>query len=196
MKNYFLVFTLSLFILSCDKAKEEKTQGKKDSEKEYVYSENIQDTFFGVKFGESREEVIKAFEKEGLYLVERKSNKDNLWFYRSGGNIRFGGYNWDHVGAYLSNGKFYSIVFQYTPEYKETALNRFESVLSDLSEKYKMNEKPIEDTDTYKYYTADSKDGKIIIVSCYKGESSGGEIRYYVSLVYLDAALYKPNDEL
>ena len=196
MKKLFLLFTLSLFILSCDKAKEEKTQEKKDSEKEYVYSQNIQDTFFGVKFGASREEVIKAFKKEGLYLDNRESNKDLLWFEPYKGDIYFGGYKWKYVCACFSNGKFYYIYFQHTPEYKETALSQFESVLSALSSRYKMNENPITDTNTYKLYTAQSKDRKGMAVKCFKAESNGGQMRYYVNLEYVDAALYKPNDEL
>lgn len=196
MKKLFLLLTLSLFTLSFVNAQEEKTQEKKDFKKEFVYSENIQDTFFGVKFGASREEVIKAFEKEGLYLYNRSSNRDDLLFRRFGGNIPFGGFNWDFVFAGFSNGKFVGIQFQYTPEYKETALSQFESVLSALSEKYKMNERPIEDTNTYKYYLAVSEDEYVVAITCYKGESSGGEIRYYVNLEYLDAALYRPNDEL
>lgn len=196
MKKLFLLLTLSLFILSCDKSKEEKTQEKKGSKKEFVYSENIQDTFFGVKFGASKEEVIKAFKKEGLYLDNRYSNKDLLWFAPYRGDISFGGFNWDYVYAYLSNGKFYFIKFQYTPEYKETALSQFKSVFSALSSRYKMNENPITDTNTYKLYTAVSKDGKAMDVQCHKGESDGGQMRYYVDLRYIDWTLNKPNDEL
>jgi hypothetical protein len=189
MKKLFLLFTLSLFTLSFVNAQEEK-------EEEIVYSENIQDSFFGVKFGASREEVIKAFKKEGLYLNKHISNKDGLWFYRSEGNIRFGGFNWNCVFAGFSNGKFYGIQFQYTPEYKETALNRFESVLSALSSRYKMNEMPIKDTNTYKYYLAVSEDENAVAIKCDKGESNGGEMRYYVHLEYVDWTLDKPNDEL
>ena len=196
MKKLFLLFTLSLFTLSFVNAQEEKTQGKKDSEKEYVYSQNIQDSFFGVKFGASKEEVIKAFEEEGLYLNKHISNKDAFWFEPYRGYISFGGFSWDYVCAHFSNGKFYFIQFQYTPEYKETALSRFEPVLSALSSKYKMNEKPIEDTNMYKLYTAKSKDGKAMAVQCFKGESSGGEMRYYVNLEYIDLTLDKSNDEL
>ena len=189
MKKLFLLLTLSLFTLSFVNAQEEK-------EEEIVYSENIQDTFFGVKFGASKEEVIKAFEEEGLYLNKHISNKDAFWFEPYRGYISFGGFSWDYVCAHFSNGKFYFIQFQYTPEYKETALSRFEPVLSALSSKYKMNEKPIEDTNMYKLYTAKSKDGKAMAVKCSKGESDGGQMRYYVNLEYIDLTLDKSNDEL
>ena len=89
MKKLFLLLTLSLFTLSFVNAQEEKTQEKKDSEKEFVYSQNIQDTFFGVKFGASREEVIKAFEEERLYLENRYSNKDGLFFVSSRKSFSF-----------------------------------------------------------------------------------------------------------
>ncbi len=217
MKKLFLLLTLSLFILSCDKAKEEKTQEKKNSEKEIVYSENIQDTFFGVKFGASREEVIKAFEKEGFKLDNQYSTNNRLCFetYESsyipiflrhsvdttykrlaGEYFSFGGMDWHFVNAYLSNGKFYAIQFGYSPESKETALSQFESVLSALSSKYKMNEEAIEDTNTYKNYRAESKDGKFVRVLCDKSESFAEIKRYYVELIYEDATLDKPSDEL
>ena len=141
-------------------------------------------------------EVIKAFEQEGLYLNKHISNKDAFWFEPYRGYISFGGFSWDYVCAHFSNGKFYFIQFQYTPEYKETALSRFEPVLSALSSKYKMNEKPIEDTNMYKLYTAKSKDGKAMAVKCSKGESDGGQMRYYVNLEYIDLTLDKSNDEL
>jgi hypothetical protein len=196
MKKLFLLLTLSLFTLSFVNAQEEKTQGKKDSEKEYVYSQNIQDTFFGVKFGASREEVIKAFEKEGLYLENRYSNKDGLFFVSSRKSFSFGGLNWGSVRVALSNGKFYAIQFAYSPENKETALNQFGNVFSALSSKYKMNEEPIKDANTYKDYYLMSEDGKYLSVSCKKDESNAGKMRYYVLLEYGDGTFYKPSDEL
>ena len=189
MKKLFLLFTLSLFILSCDKAKEEKTQEKKDSEKEIVYSENIQDTFFGVKFGASREEVIKAFEKEGLYLDERESNRDRLWFFPLGKTFSFGGEEWHRTIAALSNGKFFCIIFARFDEDKESLLRQFESVLSTLSTKYKMNES--EDPSCSKCYTAESKDGKRIEVLYCDSISTKS-----IMLFYSDDTLNKSSDEL
>lgn len=47
---------------------------------EIVYSENIQNTFFGVKFGSSKEDVINAFEKKELYINKTSSSIENLNF--------------------------------------------------------------------------------------------------------------------
>ena len=168
----------------------------------FVYSENIQNTFFGVKFGSSKEEVIKAFEKEGLYFVEEFSTRDELTFISSAilngeieAKVSFGGMFWNGVIANFSNGKFYKIDFQHNPEYKEMALKRLESVISTLSKRYKMKELSITTTDIYKWYSAESKDGKVVTVQCCKSERSGGEIMYYVNLEYLDLTLFNPNDD-
>lgn len=168
----------------------------------FVYSENIKNTFFGVKFGSSKEEVIKAFEKKGLYFVEEFSTRDELTFISSAilngeieAKVSFGGMFWNGVIANFSNGKFYKIDFQYNPEYKEMALKRFKSVISTLSKRYKMKELSITTTDIYKWYSAESKDGKVVNVHCIKSESSGGEIMYYVNLEYLDLTLFNPNDD-
>ena len=189
MKKLFLLLTLSLFTLSFVNAQEEKKE-------EIVYSENIQDSFFRVKFGASREEVIKAFEKEGLILNRQYSTKSEVSFVPYGDYFSFGGMDWNFVNVLFSNDKFYGIYFGYTPENKKTALDYFETVLSALSSKYKMNAKSIEDENIYKTYVATDRDKKFVAVQCAKDESHDGEMRYYVGLIYGDDTLDKPSDEL
>ena len=184
MKKLFLLLTLSLCMLSCGKAKEEKTQEKKEPKKEIALNDDIQDTFYGVKFGASREEVINAFEKQGLYLNKSVSTNDFLQFGPHGKYFGFGGTSWQFVNVYLSNGKFYCIFFGYTPENKETALEEYEGVLEQVSSKYNVAECPIEDENLYKKSVGRTKDGRYITVDCFKSESIGGRMRYYVTLMY------------
>ena len=183
MKKLFLLFTLSLFTLSFVNAQEE-----------IVFSENIQDTFFGVKFGASREEVIRAFEKEGLYLDNMHSTNAKLFFKPLAKYFSFGGMSWDFIQVHLSNGKFYLI--QFAHENNETVLNELELLLSSLASKYKMNDtKSIEDKTYYKKSFAISDDN-FVQVSC-KRVSTDSEIKYRIYLLYMNDKLKnKPSDEL
>lgn len=188
MKKLFLLLTLSLITMSFVYAQEEK---------ELEFSQKIQDTFFGVKFGASSSDVIVAFENEELYFLEEFSSKDRLFFTSKSPyvDLTFGRMTWDYVEVHLSNDTFYRIIFFYAPEHKETALNQFESRLSKLSSKYKMLEMPIEDKNTYKEYAALDKEDKIVGIRCYKSESISGKINYYVNLDYVDIKLDKSNDD-
>ena len=189
MKKLFLLLTLSLITMSFVYAQEEK---------ESKFSQKIQDTFFGVKFGTSSSDVIVAFENEELYFVEDFSSKDRLVFTSSKNpdvGLTFGRMTWHYVEVYLSNDTFYRIKFSYSPEHKETALKQFESMLSKLSSKYKMHEMPIEDKNTYKDYAAIDKEDKIVGISYSKNEGISGKFNYYVELEYVDIKLDKSNDD-
>ena len=182
MKKLFLLFTLSLCMLSCGK--------------EIAYNDTIQDTFYGVKFGASREEVIKAFPKQGLYLDKSVSTNEYLRFAPYGSYFSFGGMSWQYVDVRLSNGKFWNIRFNLTPENKESALERYEGVLEQVSSKYNVAERPIEDENVYKKSAGCTKDGKYVTIVSRKGESVGGEMRYYLTLSYKDEKIKGVSNEL
>lgn len=181
MKKIFVLgFVLALFV-SCGNKKE-------------TYSDNIQDTFFGVKFGASKEEVKAAFAKQGYRNVS-KETRDFMSFYEDD-RISFGGFLWSCANAYFHNGQLYNISFYNATEFKEMALEDFENVLPALSKKYNMIEQPIEDENLYKHYEAITKDGKEVDLCCYRGESLSGEMFYYTGIYYTDYKYYKTNDEL
>ncbi|MBQ1190847.1 MAG: hypothetical protein IIX43_01010 [Bacteroidales bacterium] len=196
MKKLFLLLTLSLCMLFCDKVKGEKTQEKKEPKKEVALNDDIQDTFFGVKFGASKEEVIKAFEKQGLHLDERVSTNEYLSFGTYEKYFSFGGMAWQFVNVGLSNGKFWFIRFNLTPENKETALELYEGVLEQVASKYNVAELPIENENVYKKSAGCTKDGKYVTIVSRKGESVGGEMRYYLTLSYKDEKIKGVSNEL
>ena len=196
MKKLFLLLTLSLCMLSCDKVKVEKTQEKKEPKKEVALNDDIQDTFFGVKFGASREEGIEAFEKQGLHLDKSNSKNEFLAFHPYGRYFSFGRMAWEFVNVRLSNGKFWNIGFIFTPGNKETALERYEGVLEQVSSKYNVAERPIEDENLYKQSAGRTKDGRYIVVDCFKTESVDGEMRYYVTLTYGNEKFQGVSNEL
>ena len=182
MKKLFLLLTLSLFMVSCGE--------------EIAYNDTVQDTFYGVKFGASKEEVIKAFEEQGFYLDKRLSTNDFLSFYPYGRYFSFGGMGWQFVNVHLSNDKFCAIDFSFTPESKETALEDYDGVLEQISSKYNIAERPIEDENIYKKSGGCTKDGKYIVVVCYKEESVNGVMRNYVTLEYGNEKFQEVSDEL
>jgi hypothetical protein len=182
MKKLFLLLTLSLFMVSCGE--------------EIAYNDTVQDTFYGVKFGAGKEEVIKAFERQGFYLDKRLSTNDFLSFYPYGMYFSFGGMGWQFVNVHLSNGKFSCIQFLYTPNSKETALENYDGVLEQISSKYNIVKRPIEDKNDYKKHGGCTKDGKYVVVVCSKEESNNGMMRYYVILEYGNEKFQEISDEL
>ena len=183
MKKIFVLgFVLALFA-SCGN----------NNEKKETYSDNIQDTFFGVKFGASKEEVKAAFAKQG-YRNASKETRDFISFWEDD-MISFGGFLWSCANVHFHNGQFYCISFYSGTEFKEMALEKFEDVLPALSKKYNMIEQPIEDENIYKNYEAITKDGEEVTLYCYRSESFSGEMLYYTGIQYIDYK-YKTNDEL
>ena len=184
MKKILLLGLFVALLSSCGKTNDKKEE----------FSDNIQDTFYGVKFGASKEEVKAAFAKQGCRNVSHES-RDFMSFYEED-MISFGGFNWKCVNVHLSNGKFHCIQFYDGTEFKEMALERFEQILPALSKKYNMIEQPIEDENTYKHYMAKSKDeNRKVSLYCYRGESLGGKMLYYTGIMYNDYS-YETNDEL
>ena len=181
MKKLFLLLTLSIFVLSCDKSSEN------------IYSKNIQDTFFGVKFGANKDIVIEVFEKEGILLEhgEYSTNIQTLRFTPKGEYISFCGMNWDYISCrFSSDDKFFGIQFVNTSKNIETALKKFDSVFLELSSRHKMFAHPIEDENIYKHYGAVSKDKKRVQVVCQKVESFLTTF-YNVNLTYGDISKAK-----
>lgn len=171
----------------------EVNEGEK---KPISYNKEIQDTFLGVKFGISKQEVINIFEKKGFFLSNSISDDDGLCFIPADGVFSFGGFDWQSLCVFLSDNKFYAIQFGYCFENKEMALSRFDTILSKLSSKYKMNEIPSGNINTYKHYCAYSVEGNSVSVGCSKNFNTNGETKFYVVLIYTDDQSNKINDEL
>ena len=133
MKKIFVLgFVLALFV-SCGN----------NNEKKETYAGDIQDTFFSVKFGASKEEVKANFLNKGFKIVNDGvvDGVDNL-FMEHDENIHFGGYTWEGVTVSFINNRFNGIVFLMTldrnPKLKTVEARIFQDILSDLSKKYNM----------------------------------------------------------
>ena len=169
---------------------------------EKVYNDKIQNVFFDVPLGASKEEVVEGFAKHGFYensystdsrlSFEKKTSKHAL----PSEFFSFGGMNWKFLNVYLSNNHFQSIEFTNPFKSKKSALEHYEDVLSPVSLKYNLYEKPSSDTSLYKRYCGETKDKQWIIVTCYSYESVTYDRWYGVSLVYGDDKYTNISDEL
>lgn len=153
---------------------------------EIVYSENIQNTFFGVKFGSSKEDVINAFEKKELYINKTSSSIENLNFLPKNQYCTFGKKDWDVVSAIFSNNKFHQIIFMRFFSNKEIAIKYFATVFADLSSIYNMNNMPAEHSNIYVNYTATTNDRKGVGLYLSEEQNSNKETWFYISLFYYD----------
>lgn len=178
------------------------TEEGKETPQEIVYNDKIQNVFFGVSLGASKKEVVDGFLKQGFYensystdsrlVFEKKSSRYAIpaEFYS------FGGMNWKFLNVYLSNDHFQSIEFANPHKTKTSALESFNQVLSAVSAKYNLYEKPSSDTSLYKRYIGETVDKQWVMVSCYSYESVSYERWYGVALVYGDNKFVDVSDEL
>ncbi|MEE0900790.1 MAG: hypothetical protein UIM25_07820 [Bacteroidales bacterium] len=155
LRNILIIIVACLCLVSCGEYKDTK-------QKKVVYSNNIQDTFFGVKFGESQIDVIKAFKKYNLYSHDNVTDsvlcflpKDRSKFFD------FGGFNWKFVLVHFSSDKFYKISFFYSAN-SASAMKRLSELYKEVSQKYNMIDETTED---FMRYVALSEDGKKMEIS-------------------------------
>ena len=205
MKVTAILFAATCLLFSCGN----KNNGGDDNndEKDIVYNERIQNTFFGVSFGASKDTLIEKF-KEHNFFTDEYSTDDRLSFNKmsepSSWGLRseeeffsFGGMNWGLLYVSFSNNKFYRIKFMNAHKIKQEALDDFDGVLNEVSKKYHLYDDPIlNDTTSYKHYVGKTKNKQKITVSCYSYESVGHERWIGVSLSYTDLNFKTVSDEL
>ena len=178
-------------------------EDKATQEKDIVYNEKIQNTFYGVTFGSSRDEVVTGFAKQGFYENHNSTN-DRLSFEKKEGGrhgiamnaFSFGGMNWTQLHVYLSNNQFYAIEFTSAYKTKESAMESFDKVLSTVSAKYHMFESPIDDTTSYKIYIGKTNNNQWVEIHCYSYESVSHKRWIGVTLAYGDDSFNAVSNEL
>lgn len=159
-----------------------KTAAVKHTEVDTVWNNHIQKTFFGVSFGASQKEVIKAFSKQGLYDNSFIRTKNALYY----PSCSFGGFDWQMINVYFSNGKFNGIQFYNAYKDKASAMNAYENLKETVGQKYQFTEREIKDTTCYAASQAFGKDGRVLAIICDKSESKSKELLIYVQLGYAD----------
>lgn len=186
MKKLLTLMFLASAMLYMDSCGAKQSGSKKDATNT---NESIQGTFFGVSFGASKDEVLNAFAAHDFYLDTSVSTEEYLPFsYQKSQYFSFGGLGWEKVNVFLTNGKFSYIEFYHTFKDKAQAIQRCESDLSTVSQKYNLTKEEPTDSTRYMVFTGKSKKepNREVIVTAYRYESVSKDIYYTASLIYLD----------
>ena len=199
MKTSRIIFIIAAIVvilssLACGGSGCSQSKDKIDT----LWNEKVQNVFFDTPFGASREGVIKNFAEHGFTLDKSISTDTRLAFnYNKSKYYSFGGMGWEQLNVYLTNGKFSSIEF-YTPSKdKAEAIDTYNSIVNELSGKYKLTTIESKDTTIYGKKAAFSKSNYSAWVVCYRYESVGKEIFYTASLIYQhDRLINEVSDEL
>lgn len=207
MKRTFIIESVACILClmtACNNSQTTTDGGDKATpEREIVLNDKIQNTFFGVSFGATKDEVVSAFAEHDFYedyystdsrlSFEKKTSQHGLKVER----FSFGGLNWELLYVNLANNHFKSIEFANAFRTKESALKSFDNVLSAVSSKYQLYEEPIDDTSSYKRFVGIAKyGGQWVIVHCYSYESVGYQRWVSVTLAYGDNSIISVSDEL
>lgn len=192
MKAWTIIslFAVAAIMVACNSKHQTVTvNGEKKTTRDTIFNENIQTTFFGASFGDTKEEVVNAFAAHGL-VEDKYSSSESLahFFPKKGKYLSFGNLNWEMVDVGFSNDTFYYIRFMSPCENKVTAIQNYETVLTAVSAKYSMMEEEPEDTTVYKISAAYSKTHprRTMYVSAFKYESISGNIFNGTILEYGD----------
>lgn len=186
-KILYLCVIFIVIVCSCNKSSESKSKNDNFENESIVYNDSVQGVFFKTPFGASKEEVIANFKAHGYIVNKVVSTDQQLHFYpEKGTRFTFGNMSWDMLTVYFNNNKFCTIKFMNAGNDKASAIKDYENILSTVSAKYNMMEEEPEDTTYYRQAVGYSKQNRYIIVSCYRYETIGREIKQGVSLVYED----------
>ena len=74
-----VLFAVTCLLFGCSNKNNDGSDDNND-EKDIVYNEKIQDTFFGVSFGSSKDTLIEQFKKRNFFTDKYYSTDDWLSF--------------------------------------------------------------------------------------------------------------------
>lgn len=166
------------------------------------FGQEIQTKFLGLTIGE---EYTFGAEKSrvGGYIFSKENKNDYIGY-----DVRFGGYDWDFVWISMLNedgtpnhGKFRKILFESYFEDEMEAKNMANALHDSLHSKYGENTFTQKENQRYGIATWNGSNNMICKLSLLYSKSDGGEMYWYVDLLYYDLVLSimqasKDNDEL
>lgn len=204
MKKYYVIAIIIAYALcACENSSNKQENSSKESRQEEVFNKSIQNVFFGVPFGATKEELLEGFKKKGFYENSYSTDSWLSFDKRESGPhglkyelFSFGDMTWEHLHASLANNRFYYIQFMNAHKTKEAALSDFTNVLNTVSTKYHMNEATPRDTTVYSVYTGRTNNNQEVQVFYYSYESVGHKRWIGVSLIYADYNYDIVSDEL
>lgn len=192
MKKLLSIVFVFAIIVSCNN-KTKVVGGVKEKTYDTAFNEKIQGMFFGVSFGDNKEEVISKL-KAHDFAYDNYSSSDVLLHFRSKNEkyFSFGNMPWEMLDISTSSDKFYHIRFMNSSEDKATVISSYEHVLSTVSAKYKMMEETPKDSTVYRLSVGYTRGHprRLVIVSCFRYESLSKHILQGYTLEYSDEESY------
>ncbi len=140
----------------------------------YAQDMKIQDTFFGHRFGSRMYHMNDVFKSKGRLL---ETKEDRVIGY----DLSLGGIEWKFIECEYYNDQFFSIQLSINYKTNETAQESYLFLKDKLKRRYGTPKISIRDTGEESYWS-DAENSSMLYV--YKGESKGGEIYYYLNLMY------------
>lgn len=193
---YFLCLLAVILVASCNGCKTDSDSESLDT----VWNEKIQDTFYGLKLGQSitPDSVDSALYRKGFYKLSTYSTAEDLHFRPSHGVFfSFGGFSWEMLDVSLSDGKLFAIRFMNHSNDKASSLEGYNSIKGAMDNKYSPTIYTPKDTTNYAttYYFGNNNVNAS--VGCFRSESFSKEIFIYTKLWYGLGRMPKTsNDEL
>ncbi len=182
---FFIIVSMGVFGLmaACSNNQGSNDMGDDSFKKDIVYNEKIQDTFYGVSFGASAQEVINSFVKQDFCPDEGCSTSQFIFGKYQSETFYFGGMSWNRVVVKFNNDCFGLISFLHAFYEESQAIAFFETLLSSITSKYQMSQ--VFSENAIKYVGL-SNDGHWVIVQC----DAADERTKVVSLWYGDDRYY------
>lgn len=195
MKKHLIFFAIIISAITLTSCGNGKTPDSK--ELDTVWNEKVQDTFYGATFGDSIATAVEQIESHGFWFDRSVSREDFVLFRPEGSKyFSFGGLGWELLYITAVNGKFDMIRFVFPFSDKAAAMDKYNSVLNTVSQKYKITPVEITDTNTYAICRIFGKNETAAYIVCYRYESVDNEIWFGCELGYYTRKDFGTNNEL
>lgn len=153
MKKLIYAIIFSIGFLSCNK--ENKTSYKDSFDIDTIYktrtiihndtawNDRIQDSFWGITFGEYKRPIIKKMESKGFYQDTSYSIVNNPIRFKkkTGERFDFENLKWQYLITYYAEGELCEIDFLNKYKTSEDAINDFEQIISTIGGKYNIRKR-------------------------------------------------------
>ena len=195
-----ILFLISLFGLLMVASCNNKQTSSKGEEVDTIWNEKVQDTFYGLRLGDSLDinAIVSTLNSHGFWFVKDYSSEVLLHFKsRQGQYFSFGGLNFEMLDIGRNEGILTGVCFMNSSKDKASALEAYSGIKNKMDSKYSPTSIISNDTTIYAQTRYYGKNKVCTIVSCSRYESVGKEILIGTQLVYLKPnALGGSSDEL
>lgn len=198
MKKIFVLCMLGLLVVtSCGNNKQTSSNGEK---LETVWNEKVQDTFYGLRLGDSLDvyTIVATMEDHGFWFNKEYSTENRLEFSsRQSQYFTFGGLGFEMLSISMNDGIFTSVRFMNSSKDKASSLDVYSGIKNTMDSKYSPTSVTLNDSTVYAVTRYYGKNKVCAVVSCFRYESVGKKILIGTQLEYIKPnVLERPSDEL